>query len=91
MYYKGLTARLFISAGFHAASERWQARFDPVILNGFFCFFLFAELERQSYFLPYKHLEQIKKEGNVRWKGLTLNHSPTLLALVTHRSGYHSN
>lgn len=36
-----------------------------------------AELERQSYFLPYKHPEQIKKEGNVHWKGLTLNHPPT--------------
>lgn len=50
-----------------------------------------AELERQSYFLPYKHPEQIKKEGNVHWKGLTLNHPPTQLAPVTHRSGCHGN
>jgi len=43
--------------------------------------FLSAELERQSYFLPYKQPEQIKKEDNVRWKGLRhpACHSPRRL------------
>lgn len=65
--------------------------FNPVIRNGFCYLFLSDELERQSYFLPYKHPEQIKKEGNVHWKGLTSNHPPTQLAPVTHRSGCHGN
>lgn len=53
---------------------------------------LSAELEeKKSYFLPYKHPEQIKKEGNVRWMGLTVNHPPTQFAPVANHSGYHSN
>ncbi len=47
-------------------------------------FVFVCELERQSYFLLHKHPGQIKKEGNVRWMGLTLNHPPTQPAPVTH-------
>lgn len=65
MYNRGLT--VFVTVwDFMVPLSEGKLDFYPVILNGFVICFLCAELERQSYFLPYKHPEQIKKQGNVR-------------------------
>lgn len=86
VYSKGLTAPLCDCAGCYSASEGCRAWFNPVIFNGLVICFLCAELETQSYFLPSKHPGQIRKEGNVHRKGLTLSHPPTHLPTSLHPS-----